>query len=434
MNKPRNLLKNFLLAIASSILAIVLFECVIRFFVTPSPMSYGILFGGELPPIKVIPARESTRFEVQDAAESERTSPQTIANSTNGDGDAPKQQDVGEDDLWGILRQDPLLGYVPKENSVSSNRWWQSNNLGARSRSETSPTIPTGKKRILVFGESFTNCSRVHQDDAWPAILEATNREFEVLNFGVDGYGMAQSFLRYRAVKTTIDYDLAMLVFVPTADLWRDINTIRSLAQNWISYTVMPRFIVKDNNLELIKSPYKVGTQLYEENYEFLTDKLKSHLRQFDRYYFKSKYESLPVFGNLISYKLIARSLYARQSKQVTRNLMDPDSEAAQVSKKIFEQMRLEVTQDGKPFILIILPPDNDIPNLRNNEDYRMRWQNLVDAVCSGEPNCFDVTQELTAYSDDDLDKGYDGSHYGPKANRIIAELIGKKIDLTRSL
>ena len=67
-------------------------------------------------------------------------------------------------DLWGYRRPDPVLAYTIKENTISVNGWWQSNNIGARSRSDTGSGIPKGKKRFLLFGESFGEGTRVRQE------------------------------------------------------------------------------------------------------------------------------------------------------------------------------------------------------------------------------------------------------------------------------
>ena len=40
---------------------------------------------------------------------------------------------------------------------------------------------------------------------------------------------MGQAFLRYGQIRNTLDYDIVLLMFVPAEDLWRDINTLRSL-------------------------------------------------------------------------------------------------------------------------------------------------------------------------------------------------------------
>jgi hypothetical protein len=48
-------------------------------------------------------------------------------------------------------------------------------------------------------GDSFTFGLEVRYEDTWPRQLERLlGPEFQVLNFGVDGYGVDQAYLRYR--------------------------------------------------------------------------------------------------------------------------------------------------------------------------------------------------------------------------------------------
>ena len=57
-------------------------------------------------------------------------------------------------------------------------------------------------------------------------------------------------------------------------------------------------------------------------------------------------------------------------------------------------------------------------------------WDRMADDLCADLDECFDVMPEMQIISSQDLDKGYDGSHYGPSTNKWIAELIQAKIDL----
>lgn len=55
------------------------------------------------------------------------------------------------------------------------------------------------KRRIAVVGDSFTFGLEVRYEDTWAHQLErALDSRFQVLNFGVDGYGVDQAYLRYR--------------------------------------------------------------------------------------------------------------------------------------------------------------------------------------------------------------------------------------------
>ena len=50
---------------------------------------------------------------------------------------------------------------------------------------------------------------------------------------------MAQAWLRYRSLADRLEHQGALLMFVPGADLWRDINVVRELREPWKVRAVM---------------------------------------------------------------------------------------------------------------------------------------------------------------------------------------------------
>ena len=210
----RPMLRRGLFAATPVLVAVLLLEIGLRLMVAPSDRSYGVFLGQELPPVKLIPY--------------DRPPPKTDRDDWHEELVVDGER-ISVGDIWGFHRDDPVLGYAPQENEVSLNGWWQSNNIGARKRRDTPPAVEPGRQRLLVFGDSYAQATRVKQEQAWPALLETET--LETVNLGVDGYSMAQSYLRYRQLKNSIDHDLVLLVFVPIKDLWRDVNTIRSLAK-----------------------------------------------------------------------------------------------------------------------------------------------------------------------------------------------------------
>src|SRR2546429_380135 len=146
-----------------------------------------------------------------------------------------------------------------------------------------------GTARVLVFGASFAAGSRVPQESAWPAVVEAADPGLEVVNFGVDGYSLAQSLLRYRGVGASLAHDVVILTLSPRADLWREVNTLRALA-GWRSYRVMPRFVL-DDGLKLVPSPYDPPSAVHADNPSGLRPRLREHLRRYDRFYVPWMYD-----------------------------------------------------------------------------------------------------------------------------------------------
>lgn len=419
----KKIAQNLLLVLSSVLLSLLVFEVLIRLFIFPSEKAYGTLFGRELPPFRMIPTEAPDRKDSDD----------------NGRTDWYKNLVVGgkkisRGDLWGFHKEDAMIGYLPEENRVSANGWWQSNNLGARSRLNTAPAIPQGQKRILIFGDSFANGSRVPQEDTWPSVLNSEMTGVEVVNFGVDGYSMGQSLLRYRSIKNKLDYDIVTLMIVPVADLWRDINTLRSLGEaDWGTYAVYPRFVVTSDGLKLVASPYQNEAQVIRENGEWLSEKLKTYLHRYDRFYFKSQYEQPWLIGHSIAYKLIARADFIFRKKQLlSEAVYGPpalNSEAVRVADEIFRTMKDEAAREGKKFILIILPEMHALTKLKQRKPYRHGWAAMVELFCGGGMACIDLTPALNSVPLALLDSGYDGSHFGPETNRRIAAAVRNELE-----
>jgi len=398
-------IKNIGLVLLSIIVGILLFEIAVRLLIKPSSVCYGSLFQAELPPFKLDLARKFHAHYDQPLKE------------VDNDGKV-----LTKGDLWGILEEDEVLGYVPAKNAISKRGWWQSNNLGARARTDITFQMPQAKKRILLFGDSYTNGSRVSLEESWPYYLNDKNKTAEFLNFGVDGYSMGQSLLRYEGLRGKIEYSSVVTVFVPSLDLWRDVNVLRQL-NNWQNYPLLPRFELEEGQLRLIRSPYGKYDDFSKDNHNRLSERLKKYLRAHDRFYSDAKYD-LPVFwGELVVYKLIARSWYVDQNKRLWANILSPDSEAMQVSLKIFERFNVQAKQDGGKFILVCLPTAGDVVLYRKDPIFRKKYDAVVMSIKETGIQCIDLMTSLLA-KNITFDTGKDRTHYGPKTNKIIAELL----------
>jgi hypothetical protein len=392
------------LALVFSLLAA---EIALRLVVSPSPRSYGTLFDRELPPVRILP--------------------QTLAGPVFTDRTAWYQRLVVDGrritvgDLWGLQREDPLLGYVPREHATSINGWWQSNNIGARSRADTHRQKRDSCQRILVVGDSYAQGSRIPQEQTWSSVL-ASQRNLEVVNLGVDGYSLAQTFLRYRGLPP-LDHDLVLLMFAPHASLWRDLNTMRDLATSWNFYQLVPRFVVQHDTLSAVTSPYADQRDLLRRNTPVLSEQLRAHLARYDRFYFASKYEDPAILGNMLLYKVAARTYYESRIHGLRANIFE-DREALQVARRIAGAMTERARGNGSDLAVFLLPTHVDLALRRSDTGYRARWDSMVLGVCGDRLRCVDLAEDLESLAPDVLDYGYDASHYGPKASARIAGFI----------
>ena len=422
MNTNR-LFRELLLFSVFLLLGFVLVEVGLNIIVKDSEISSGVFLGKELPPLRPLPPGPvpdyQSRIDALEKSRAEWFESLIVANAK-----------ITRGDLWGIFREDGLLGHAPQENTISKNGWWQSNNVGARSRRDTAPTKSVLKQRILFFGDSYTQGSRVPQEETFVWFLNMLAKKTEAINFGVDGYSMGQAYLRFGLIKDQLEFDRVILVIVPTADLWRDINVNRYIGGGWPSYWAYPRFIESGTSLNFIPGPYKNLRTLLDDNKAKVSPRLINHLREYDRFYIDSWYEKTPILDKSVMFRLAKVWWSQRKEAELAEQLKQPGSEAMRLVKKIFAAMDLEVKNKAAKFSLFVLPTYSDIKKYSGNREYKLAWDQMSASLCVGLNECFDLMSDLQSVSEQDLDKGYDGSHYGPSTNRRIAQFIRSRIAL----
>jgi hypothetical protein len=405
---PRDL-RILLAAILLVLLAtLALLEVVARLFVEPSPRSYGRLAGVELPPIAIVP----------DPDDWAAVNPEPDVMS-HGD------EQLTHGDLRGLWEFDAALGYRQRANGRSAGGWWLSNNIGARSDQPTHPSVDEGRRRVLVFGDSYAQGSRVHQELVWTSVMQQLDPRLEPVNLGGDGYSMAQAYLRYRLIVQTVDHNDVVLGVVPSADLWRDINIVRDLGEFWNLPFPLPRATIAAEGLDIVPPLYPDRASLFDRNHPNISPELVQHLRSHDRFYFTLRHESPPWIGNLVLYKIVAAAIAQRQERRVRKELQRPGSEALKVTNALIRTMRDEVTASGRRFLALILPTEYEIPTLRDDPAFAAQWQMVAVALCAEVADaCVDFAPLLTALDADCIDAGLDGTHYGPRLNRALAAIV----------
>lgn len=130
------------------------------------------------------------------------------------------------EEKWDLFRSaypvqyDPILGWIPKEHvSGNKNVWGTQVTIlehGIRSNGSTNTgNVVPDLLPILVVGDSFAFGDEVSDHETWPAILEARLGK-RVVNGGVFGYGIDQSFLRAKELSEI--YKPGVLIFSFIAD------------------------------------------------------------------------------------------------------------------------------------------------------------------------------------------------------------------------
>jgi hypothetical protein len=115
---------------------------------------------------------------------------------------------------------------------------------------------PAGVTRIAILGDSYTDALQLPEDSAFPAILERTLNNtlpgrYEVLNFGVGGFGTGQELLMLRHYALKYEPDAVILAFAIVNDV-----SDNSRALKRVDY--LPYFTLIDQRLVLDTS-YRVS-------------------------------------------------------------------------------------------------------------------------------------------------------------------------------
>jgi len=142
----------------------------------------------------------------------------------------------------------PNVDYRKNGNHVSSNA------LGFRS---VGPYVRDEKKaQVLVVGDSFTFGSGLSNDETWPHRLESKLPNSQVINLGVDGYGMDQMLVTLQESVGKFRPKIVVCAFIDD-DLERNLLYFRDYKK--------PRFEITNRTLTLTNVPIASPETTYRE-------------------------------------------------------------------------------------------------------------------------------------------------------------------------
>jgi hypothetical protein len=315
------------------------------------------------------------------------------------------------------VRQHPVLGWVSGS---------QANSAGMRDNREYDRIPMPGTIRIAAFGDSFTYGSGVTLAETWAKQLASLAPSLEVLNYGVGAYGLDQAYLRYLEDGTSYNPHIVFIGYM-SENIARGVNVFRpfySLAYRDAIFT-KPRFKIADGELVLLKNPLatfadyerflmhdrEVLAKLGENDYHYQTNVNRSALD------FLATARLLKMFRSAL-HKHIINPIFK------TNGMYNVDSEAYQITLKIFEVFYRRVLENDALPIVLIFPDLHDQHRNRNRK--QRRYAPLVDDLRARGYYFIDVLEAFEPY-----ESGYSiaaltrkWGHYSPLGNKIVAAYI----------
>ena len=152
---------------------------------------------------------------------------------------------------------DDLMGWTvgPKRRSAEGLYWSSSEGIRAP-REGVSFAKARRKTEIALVGDSYTFGEEVRYEDTWGSLLDkALGPEFQVLNFGVPGYGVDQAYLRYEKDVRQWKPDVVIFGFI-SHDAFRTMVVYPFLNfPDWDHPFSKPRLILHEGDLVRMNVP-----------------------------------------------------------------------------------------------------------------------------------------------------------------------------------
>ena len=325
-----------------------------------------------------------------------------------------------------FLIYDPDLGWHHRPNARTADRLHRTNAAGLRADREYTPWMRPGMFRVSMFGDSFILGSDVDQPDAPGAQLERLLKErgldAEVLNFGVGGFGFDQAYLHYR--RDGSPYDSSVVVQgLQMENIGRNVTIFRIVA---VPGTVIPfskpRYVLRNGTMELIL--INQPTVPVEDVVNTLANFRSWPLAQYEASY-AERYERR-WYSSSVLIRTLVELWNTRNGAQTVEasGLYDVDGEGMNITVRLLEAYRDEVTRAGKPFLLIYLPRAETISaGLTGQPD---PWQPHRDRLRGF--TIVDPSQEMVHYAKDHGMASLVPGHYSPAGYRIVAEALAKAL------
>ena len=347
---------------------------------------------------------------------------------------------------------DPELGWIRKPNTEHIEKGqhgitkWTINPKGARNN----PEFENLNSKISCYGDSFVFCRQVNDDETWEHHLSKL-KETNVINFGVGNYGIDQALLRMKREYQKNKTQTVILGVVPDT-ISRIVSVWKHYYEYGNTFGFKPRFIVKNNQLQLIQNPIDHESKFYKyenylgqirENDFFYRNKFKREILHFP--YCITILKNIRRNYGIINWVRKIQSLknskkdFSEIEWNPTKIIMKinlewrvklfQDEQITLLLKKIIEEFFLFSKQNQFKPVLAILPQKDDVNFIKNNFHF---YENFLQELSNlKELQIIDTTKDFLQVKNlDNLysDKNEYGGHYSVDGNQKIASIINYEL------
>ena len=153
--------------------------------------------------------------------------------------------------------------FIPGKTAIHTVRFESRNKVAINSHGMRNPEVPlkkpAGTRRIALLGDSFASNLPVPQAEVFTEVMDRLLPEdWEILNFGVDGYTTLQEWMQFGETVAAFEPDAVMVLFYLRNDL-----------EDNVGYSGVPNYrplarLGADDRLEVYNVPCPIPPQLQD--------------------------------------------------------------------------------------------------------------------------------------------------------------------------
>ncbi len=262
---------------------------------------------------------------------------------------------------------------------------------------------------IATFGDSFTNCVGVEDDETWQYHL-ATRLNSKVYNFGIGGFGMGQTLLNFRENFKKIKTPIVTYGFTGE-NLARAVNVYRPFYFKKTGVTMTkPRYTLENGELLLLPNPIQEKSDLDnlqvpnffikigENDYWYNRHNLPHFKFPFTAIFFHESYQHELTNGKYDDLKASNKELWKEEAY-------------AQLGFAMFDAFVEEAEAQGAIPIIMHIPLKFEVDNYRAKK--MSRRLEIYKTYCESKNyNFFDGTEVMGSYLVENNKKHKDIYHH----------------------
>ena len=325
---------------------------------------------------------------------------------------------------------DQALGWTvsPATSRAANSAIYTSNGAGMRATREYELAPPETGPRLAAFGDSFTHCDDVENDECWTAQLEAEVPGAEVLNFGVAGYAPDQAWLRYQREGRAYRPCAVMIGFM-VENVNRMVNRFRPFYQPDTGITLgKPRYLLQGDGLELLPLPARSALDYADAAW------VERELGPHDFWYYHGLFagdlldsSQFVRLGRTVAYQRRFEPL--RADNEDARDIAwayRPESEGLELAGRVLIQFARQVEADGATPVVLIFGRKSDVVALKNND--KKVYEPLLQRLNRADVSTIDLTERLYQESRRTGVERLIDKHYRALGNAVVAGGLARRL------